>query len=69
MLHLRFSRSDVNRCGDGSKLTEASENNLDCGPYVFELLQIRACSFSADAKCQFDVQNPKRRSVAYQFSH
>jgi hypothetical protein len=49
--------------GDGSKLTEASKK-MDCGPYVFELLQIRACSFPADAKCQFDVHNPKQRSVA-----
>jgi hypothetical protein len=62
-----FSRSGVNQCGDGSKLTEASKK-MDCGPYVFELLQIRACSFPADAKCQFDVHNPKQRSVAYRFS-
>jgi hypothetical protein len=68
VLHLPFSRSGVNQCGDGSKLTEASKKDglwalcLSCCRY--ELVS----SFPADAKCQFDVHNPKQRSVAYRFS-
>jgi hypothetical protein len=67
VLHLHFHALLSTGVGNGSRPTEASEKT-GLRALRLELLQIRARSFPGNAQCQFEVQNPKQRSVAHRFN-